>query len=130
MEQAIAPARVNRKRSLSPIGVPTRFVANGTTAFATGKPQNADTVTSVPIVAEATRARNVRRRIETSSEYMRPRFAQDFIWGDIGDDISPAAHYSLLAEPLPRPPESELENIIANETIRTHPELFKITCNM
>ena len=61
---------------------------------------------------------------------MRPRFARDFIWGAIGDDISPAAHYSLLAEPLPRPPESELENIIANETIRTHPELFKITCNI
>jgi len=61
---------------------------------------------------------------------MHPRFTQDFIWGAIEDNISPAAHYSLLAEPLPCPPKSELENIIANETIHTHPELFKITCNL
>jgi len=31
---------------------------------------------------------------------------------------------------LPHPPKSEIENAIANETIRTHPELFKITCNI
>jgi hypothetical protein len=61
---------------------------------------------------------------------MRPKFARDFIWGAIDNDISPAACYSLLAEPLPRPPQSELENTVANETIRAHPELFKITCNI
>jgi hypothetical protein len=61
---------------------------------------------------------------------MHPKFARDLIWGDIKDDTSPAAHYSLFAEPLPRPPKSEIENAIANETIRTHPELFKITCNI
>ena len=99
-------------------------------ASATGRSQSVVTATSVPSVVEITRARNVRRRIETSSEYMHPKFARDFLWGDIKDDTSPAAHYSLLTEPLPRPPKSELENAIANETIRTHPELFKITCNI
>ena len=61
---------------------------------------------------------------------MRPRFARDFIWGAVDDDISPAASYSLHADPLPRPPQSELENSVANETIRGHPDLFKITCNI
>ena len=27
-------------------------------------------------------------------------------------------------------PQSEIENIGANETIHSHPELFKITCNI
>jgi hypothetical protein len=61
---------------------------------------------------------------------MRPRFARDFVWGNVEDDISPAAKYSLTAEPLPRPPESELQNLVANESVLAHPELFKITCNI
>ena len=61
---------------------------------------------------------------------MCPKFAQDLVWGTVEDDVSPAAHYSLSADPLPRPPQSELENMAANETICTHPDLFKITCNI
>ena len=61
---------------------------------------------------------------------MRPKFARDLVWGVIDDDISPAARYSLFAEPLPPPPQSELQNAIANKTISGHPELFKITCNI
>ena len=61
---------------------------------------------------------------------MRPRFAWDLVWGNVGDDISPAARYSLTAEPLPRPPQSELQNSFANQTIIAHPDLFKITCNI
>ena len=61
---------------------------------------------------------------------MRPKFARNLVWGTIEDDVSPAAHYSLTADPLPRPPLSELENVAPNETIHTHPELFKITCNI
>jgi hypothetical protein len=68
--------------------------------------------------------------METSSEYMRPRFTQDFIWGVVEDDISPASQYSLFAKPLSRLPQSELDNTVANNTIHTHPELFKITCNI
>jgi hypothetical protein len=45
---------------------------------------------------------------------MRPKFARDLIWGTVNDDISPAACYSLFADPLPPPPQSELENVAAN----------------
>ena len=61
---------------------------------------------------------------------MRPRFARDLVWGNVEDDVSPAAQYSLTAEPLPRPPQSELLNAVANKSILTHPHLFKITCNI
>jgi len=41
-----------------------------------------------------------------------------------------AIRFSLFAEPLPHPPQSELQNVIANETISPHPQLCKITCNI
>ena len=65
-----------------------------------------------------------------SEEYMHPKFARDLIWGSTADAISPAARYSILADPLPRPPPSELNNVVAGNTICDHPELFKITCNI
>ena len=93
-------------------------------------PQSADSATSAQSAEETTQAWNVRRRIETSAEYMHPKFTQNLVWGTVEDDISPAAHYSLTADPLPRPPQSELESVAPNETIHTHPDLFKITCNI
>jgi hypothetical protein len=98
--------------------------------YAIGEPLNAVTGTCAPTAAESIHERNVRRKIETSEQYMRPKFARDLVWGQIDDDISPAARYSLFAEPLPRPPQSELQNVIANETISAHPQLCKITCNI
>jgi hypothetical protein len=68
--------------------------------------------------------------MDTSVEGLRPRFARDLLWGTVKDSISPAARYSLSAEPLPRPPQSELDNTVANETIHAHPELFKIVHNI
>jgi hypothetical protein len=94
-----------------------KSATSGTMAFVIGKPWSAITATFVPSVTEATQDQNVRRRIETSREYMCPRFAQDFIWGAVNDDISPATCYSLLTELLPHPPQSKLENAIVNETI-------------
>jgi hypothetical protein len=105
-------------------------VANGTAESAIGEPLSAVIDTCAPTAVESTHERNVRRRIETSEEYMRPKFARDFIWGVVDDHISPAARYSLYADPLPRPPQSELENLAANETVSGHPDLFKITCNI
>ena len=61
---------------------------------------------------------------------MRPKFARDLIWGTVVDTVSPAARYSLFADPLPRPPSSELGNVAANKTIHDNPDLFKITCNI
>jgi hypothetical protein len=98
---------------------------SGTAESVTGELQNADTTTYVPTVRECIPERSVQRRIETSREYMRPRFAQDLIWGDTTNTISPATQYSL-----PRPPQSELENSTALNTIRDNPNLFKIVCNI
>ena len=61
---------------------------------------------------------------------MCPKFTWDLIWGAVEDDISPSSHYSLFAEPLPHPPQSELENLTANKTIQEHLELFKVICNI
>src|ERR1700729_2026325 len=63
-------------------------------------------------------------------QYMCPKFACNLIWGVIDNDISPSAHYSLFTDPLPRPPQSELENVIANKNISGNPKFFKITCNI
>ena len=61
---------------------------------------------------------------------MCPKYAQEFIWGTVQDDISPATRYSLSADPLPSPPQSELDNSIVRDTICNHPDLFKIMCNI
>jgi len=61
---------------------------------------------------------------------MHPKFACELIFGAVNDDISPSACYSLFAEPLPCPPQSELENFTANKTIHEYSDLFKITCNI
>ena len=107
-----------------------RSAGSGIAGPATAVLPSAVSDTSAPSVERVTQARNVRRKIETSVEYMHPRFARDFVWGNVEDDISPAAKYSLTTEPLPRPPESELQNLVANESVLTHPKLFKITCNI
>jgi len=52
------------------------------------------------------------------------------MWGNDEDSISPAAQYSLFADPLPRPPLSVLRNSAASKTIRDHPDLFTIICNI
>jgi hypothetical protein len=130
MEPVTEATTGKRKRSPNLIANLPRLVDNGTAESVTDERQNANTGTFAPSVEESTQERNVRWRIETSKEYMRPKFAQDFIWGATTDNISPASRYSLFAEPLPRPPLSELNNINANKTINENPNLFKIICNI
>ena len=107
-----------------------KLVANGIVEYAIGKPPNAVTGTCALTAVESTHEWNVRRKIETSDQYMHPKFTCDLLWGEIEDDISPAACYSLTAELLPRPPQSELQNIAANQTISEHPELCKVICRI
>ena len=77
-------------------------------------------------------SRNVRRKIESDPSYLRPKYARDLLWAPptSSNPLSPASQYSLFADPLPRPPDSELHNDIANSTIRNHPELFNVVCNI
>jgi hypothetical protein len=121
---------LKRKRSLDLITGPMKPVINGIAESVIGKPLNGGTDTCALTAMENTHEWDVRRKMETSEQYMLPKFVHDLIWGVIDDDISPSARYSLFADPLPRPPQSELENVIANETISRNPELFKITCNI
>jgi hypothetical protein len=130
MEPETATVPVKRKRSLNRITNLQKPAANGTVESAIDGPQSAVISTSVQTVEGNTCNWNIRRKIELSTEYMHPKFTQDLIWGSVEDDISPSAHYSLFAEPLPCPPHSELGNLVANKTIREHPELFKIICNI
>jgi hypothetical protein len=98
--ETVAPL-LKRKRSPDLIADPTKPVINGTAESAIGEPLNAVTGTCALTAVESTHEQNVRRRIETSREYMRPKFARDLVWGMVEDDISPTAHYSLFADPLP-----------------------------
>jgi hypothetical protein len=84
-----------------------KHVTSGTAESATGKPLNAITDICAPTVKGSTHKWNVQRRIETSMEYMCPKFVWDLVWGAISNDISPAAQYSLSADPLP--PQFELK---------------------
>jgi hypothetical protein len=103
--KTMAPVTVvsslKRKRSLGLTGSPMMPATSGTAESVTGKLQNANIATYVPTVRESIPKWSVRRRIETSREYMRPRFARDLIWGDTTNTISPSAQYSLFADPLP-----------------------------
>jgi hypothetical protein len=107
-----------------------KSAVNGTAEYAIGEPLNAITGTCAPTAMESIHERNVQRKIETSKQYMCPKFVCDLVWDQIDNDISPAARYLLFAEPPPHPPQSELQNVIANETISAHPQLCKITCTI
>ena len=66
--------------------------------------------------------RALRERLEPSR---RPRF-QRLLWtkGEVG--VTPAATYTETAAAVPGVPLAELENEAITNTIRQHPELFKI----
>ena len=127
---SVLPIPRSRKRKRTHAD-PLNLVVSGTPAPVTGVLPSVGTGISVPSAVVNTPNRNVRRKIESDPSYLRPRFSRDFLWSSYASDpVSPAAQYSLYADPLPRPPQSELLNATANNTIRDHPELFKITCNI
>lgn len=61
----------------------------------------------------------------------RPRHFRDLLWDDTSmEGHGAAAVYSLSADPLPGPPESETNNEENLKTIRDNPDLFKIVCGI
>jgi hypothetical protein len=56
----------------------------------------------------------------------RPRYARDLIWADNEPTRTTLAMATESMSPLPGPPENELSNQVALETIRQNPHLFKI----
>ncbi|TFY53164.1 hypothetical protein EVG20_g10240 [Dentipellis fragilis] len=65
---------------------------------------------------------------EEEDSIRAPRHQRGFIWDpDVRSCSStPAADWSLTAAPLPGPPENELNNIPAQQTLARYPHLFKI----
>jgi hypothetical protein len=111
---------------------PPNLAANGTAAHAAVGPLNDVTGMSASLAVPNIPSRNVRRKIESDPSYLHPKFARDLLWAPstTSNPLSPASQYSLFADPLPRPPDSELHNEIANSTICDHPNLFKVVCNI
>jgi hypothetical protein len=122
---------LKRKRSLSPSGEVVNPAATGIVTRAISKLPDAGIVTSAKS-AKGTIAKETAliKRDERETRSRRPRYARELMWGYDEDIISPAAQYSLFADPLPRPPLSVLQNSAASKTIRDHPDLFTIICNI
>jgi hypothetical protein len=66
------------------------------------------------------------KRSEDEVYGMRPKYLRYNLWHPGSDLPVMTAEWSEQAPPLPRPPSSELNNPIVNETITKHPNLFKI----
>ncbi|KIJ43053.1 hypothetical protein M422DRAFT_118624, partial [Sphaerobolus stellatus SS14] len=60
------------------------------------------------------------------ARWKRPRYTRGFLWSADEEPGTPSATSTISAAPLPSPPQSELSNQIALETIRKNPHLFKI----
>ena len=69
---------------------------------------------------------HVARVIDEEVFVMRPRYLQHNLWTPDADPLLTAAEWTLLADPLPRPSQQELENLAAKQMIDECPELFGI----
>ena len=78
-------------------------------------------------VATATRAQSANNKLRGADRWAyRPRFARDFVWTDNEPPRTTLALWTESMPPFPTPPENELNNPVALDTIRNYPHLFKI----
>ena len=77
-------------------------------------------------VATHTPPQTARQRLENQRWENWPRYARDFIWIDNAPSHMTLAAYTEIMPALPSPPENELNNEVANATIRNHPHLFQL----
>jgi len=75
---------------------------------------------------QVTGKQRVERVPEAEVFSMRPKYLQYNLWSPTTDLMVTAAEWMLSVQPLPRPPQNEVENLAAVETIERHPSLFKI----
>ena len=83
-----------------------------------------NTNTSVRNVVEITPRTNTTHR--SSEEGLQAKYWRYNLLGADNQKPMTTAEWSKTAIPLPRPPNSELENTIANNTITSHTHLFNI----
>jgi hypothetical protein len=79
-----------------------------------------------PVGKPAMENRRAERGIEDSLFGTRPKYLRHNLWTPYSDPRSPAAEWTLSAQPLPQPPQIESENLLAQQTLNEKPELFKI----
>ncbi|KIJ52896.1 hypothetical protein M422DRAFT_242842 [Sphaerobolus stellatus SS14] len=110
----------------NPIGrgvdYPRHSLSNRTTVLG-----HAVSDTSVPIAKKGIK----RKTAPTTGEgiedrYKRPQYTRGFLWSSSETPSTPSASSTVLAQPLPSPPLSELNNRVALDTIKNNPSLFKI----
>ena len=53
-----------------------------------------------------------------------PKYLRYNLWAPDLDSKLTTAEWTLSADPLPRPPQEEFDNLPAWQTIRDHPDLF------
>jgi len=85
----------------------------------------ADTNTCAEIVGETIRAAAVTRHKENESG-LQPKYLRYNLWGADHQKLMTTAEWSETACPLPRPPDSEFENVITNSTLSSFPHLFSV----
>jgi hypothetical protein len=105
-------------------------VTGGIEASVNQKPPTASTGTSASAAEGATELKNARSHRSETLEHRakRPRYTRGLLWDDEEDLLSATAQYSLTAEPLPCIPLKEALNTDLMNTIRDHPDLFKVDC--
>ena len=79
-----------------------------------------------PAVKPVTENLPVERGIEDQIFGMRPRYLRHNLWTPDSDPKMTAADWTLIAQPLPRPPVEEFNNLPALQSLRDRPDLFKI----
>ncbi len=83
-----------------------------------------NTNTSVRNVEEITPRTNTTHR--SSDEGLQPKYWQYNLWRADNQKPMTTTKWSEMAIPLPRPPNLELENTVANDTITSHAHLFNV----
>lgn len=57
---------------------------------------------------------------------LKPKYLRQNLWSTESDARMVAYEWTETAEPLPRPPPSEYENLSALRTLEARPDLFKV----
>lgn len=69
---------------------------------------------------------NAPRSQRSEAFRMAPRYLRYNVWDPESDFTPTTAEWTEVAKPLPRPPQSVLDDPVATQTIRDHPDLFQI----
>ncbi|KAG1904348.1 uncharacterized protein F5891DRAFT_1184557 [Suillus fuscotomentosus] len=104
------------------------LVTTGTAGLVIKPPMSVPGSTSAASVEEVTNGENVPwQRILNELIAHGQHFRRWMIWGEESGILSGTALWTETADPLPRPPPSEFENVPALTTIANNPDLFQVS---